>query len=246
VLRFFKINAYLLALVCFLTGTLLGQVPDAPELLYPDDGETGLPTSVNFIWQHATSAETYTLQVATHWNFPGGHIIFNQSGIPDTSLILDNLNNNTRYYWRVRASNDDGESDWSETWEFETLLNTYVITVEANPGEGGTVGGGGTFEHGEEITVTASPETGYSFVNWTEDGTEVSTDQNYTFTVTEDRQLVANFTHPMRTPSPYLQTRVREARSVGVEHSSMAKRSPLPHHRKPDIHSLTGLRMVLK
>jgi uncharacterized repeat protein (TIGR02543 family) len=192
--RFFKINAYLLALVFYLTGTLLGQVPDAPELLNPDDGETGLPTSVNFIWQHATSTETYTLQVATHWNFPGGHIIFDQSGIPDTSLILDNLNNNTRYYWRVRASNDDGESDWSATWEFETLLNTYVITVEANPSEGGTVGGGGTFEHGEEITVTASPETGYSFVNWTEDGAEVSTDQNYTFTVTDDRQLVANFT----------------------------------------------------
>jgi len=30
-------------------------------------------------------------------------------------------------------------------------------------------------------------------VNWTEGGSEVSTDANYSFTVTENRTLVANF-----------------------------------------------------
>ncbi len=34
---------------------------------------------------------------------------------------------------------------------------------------------------------------GYAFVNWTENGTVVSTNPNYTFTVTGDRTLVANF-----------------------------------------------------
>ena len=50
-----------------------------------------------------------------------------------------------------------------------------------------------TFNHGESCTVVATPNDGYSFVNWTENGTAVSTDATYTFTVTADRDLVANF-----------------------------------------------------
>lgn len=57
----------------------------------------------------------------------------------------------------------------------------------------GTVTGGGTFNHGSSVTVTAEPKEGYIFVNWTEDEVEVSTDASYTFTASADRKLVANF-----------------------------------------------------
>ena len=70
---------------------------------------------------------------------------------------------------------------------------TYDITLSANPADGGSVNGAGTYNAGEEVTVTATPFDGYSFVNWTEDGTAVSADAAYTFTVTSDRYLVANF-----------------------------------------------------
>ena len=70
---------------------------------------------------------------------------------------------------------------------------TYDITVTANPTEGGTVDGGGTFDVGTSVTVTATPAEGYTFVNWTEDGTEVSAEASYTFEVTAARALVANF-----------------------------------------------------
>ncbi|MBR1513912.1 MAG: hypothetical protein IJ622_06450, partial [Bacteroidales bacterium] len=50
-----------------------------------------------------------------------------------------------------------------------------------------------TYYEGEACTVTATANTGYQFVNWTENGTVVSTDANYSFTVTSDRDLVANF-----------------------------------------------------
>ena len=53
--------------------------------------------------------------------------------------------------------------------------------------------GNGHFNYGETCVVTASPTGDYHFVNWTENGTEVSTDDSYTFTVTRDRELVANF-----------------------------------------------------
>ncbi len=69
----------------------------------------------------------------------------------------------------------------------------YTVTVIANPTDGGTVTGGGTYKMGTEVTVAATPNQGYRFVNWTEGETVVSTDAEYTFMVLEDRTLTANF-----------------------------------------------------
>ena len=73
-------------------------------------------------------------------------------------------------------------------------IPSYTIAVSANPSNGGTVTGGGTFTQGQNCTVTATANTGYTFTNWTENGNQVSTNANYTFTVTGNRTLVANFT----------------------------------------------------
>ena len=69
----------------------------------------------------------------------------------------------------------------------------YTITVSANPTEGGTVTGGGSYQQGQSCTVTATPNSGYTFTNWTENGNVVSTQASYTFNVTGNRTLVANF-----------------------------------------------------
>ena len=70
---------------------------------------------------------------------------------------------------------------------------TFDVTAIANPVEGGTVSGGGEYEFREECTLTATANEGYLFVNWTENGNIVSYDASYSFIVTEDRSLVANF-----------------------------------------------------
>ncbi|MCI9506641.1 MAG: hypothetical protein HFF62_08605, partial [Oscillospiraceae bacterium] len=67
----------------------------------------------------------------------------------------------------------------------------YTVTAEAGPG--GRVTGSGTYEENASVTVTATPESGYHFVEWTEDGSAVSTEESYTFTVTGDRTLTAVF-----------------------------------------------------
>ena len=69
----------------------------------------------------------------------------------------------------------------------------YTIAVSANPTNGGTVTGGGTYQQGQSCTVNATPATGYTFVRWTENGTQVSTNASYSFTVTSNRTLVAQF-----------------------------------------------------
>ena len=70
---------------------------------------------------------------------------------------------------------------------------TYTITVSANPSNSGTTSGGGTYTHGQSCTVIATSVDGYTFMNWTENGSVVSTDANYSFIVTSNRSLVANF-----------------------------------------------------
>ncbi len=72
-------------------------------------------------------------------------------------------------------------------------INGYEVTVTANPANGGTVTGAGTYTHGTSITLTAIPNTGYTFGNWTKDGEVVSSSANYTFAVTDNGDYVANF-----------------------------------------------------
>ena len=70
-----------------------------------------------------------------------------------------------------------------------------VLTV-AVTSENGTVNGladGGKYVRGAEATLTATPASGYKFVNWTSGETVVSTENPYKFTVTADVALVANF-----------------------------------------------------
>ena len=72
-------------------------------------------------------------------------------------------------------------------------LKSYDITATVNPENAGTVTGTNTYEHGSTATLTATANTGYTFANWTNNGSVVSTNASYSFTVTEATNLVANF-----------------------------------------------------
>ena len=58
----------------------------------------------------------------------------------------------------------------------------------------------GTHYHGESCTVAATANEGYAFLNWTEGEEVVSTDAAYSFDVTDNRNLAANFA-PVHTES---------------------------------------------
>ncbi|MFN4764033.1 InlB B-repeat-containing protein [Gillisia sp. Q332] len=69
----------------------------------------------------------------------------------------------------------------------------FAVVLSANPAAGGSTNGSGSFDAETNITVTATPNTGYAFVNWTANGEEVSTNSSYTFELTANTTLVANF-----------------------------------------------------
>lgn len=80
-------------------------------------------------------------------------------------------------------------------WTFTTVppLPQFTVIVSSNPTLGGVTTGGGLFDQGATVTVTAVPNAGYTFDNWTDNGIEVSTSANYQFLLTADRTLVANY-----------------------------------------------------
>ena len=75
----------------------------------------------------------------------------------------------------------------------QSVSSNCTISVSANPSDGGTVTGGGSYQQGQTCMLMATAEAGYTFVNWTENGSQVSEDANFTFTVTGNRTLMANF-----------------------------------------------------
>ncbi len=83
------------------------------------------------------------------------------------------------------------DSDKSITANFN--LKEFTITTSSNPVDGGSTSGGGIYKYGAQATVSATPNEGWDFINWTENGVEVSNTPDYTFTVDSDRVLVANF-----------------------------------------------------
>lgn len=76
---------------------------------------------------------------------------------------------------------------------FQAATANYTISASANPSNGGTVSGAGTYAQGSTCTLRAIPASGYVFVNWTKNGNVVSTSSTYSFTVNASASYVANF-----------------------------------------------------
>ena len=77
----------------------------------------------------------------------------------------------------------------------DTPTTTYSVTASSNDTSMGTVSGGGSYNEGASVTLTATPKTGYRFVNWTKNGAQKSTNTSYTFTASASTagEYVANF-----------------------------------------------------
>ena len=75
----------------------------------------------------------------------------------------------------------------------EETVETYTLTIIANPSNGGTVSGGGQFSQDEVITIAASPAEGFVFAGWTGNVAEMM-EPTTTFTMpAEDATVTANF-----------------------------------------------------
>jgi Divergent InlB B-repeat domain len=101
---------------------------------------------------------------------------------PNTYVSSVNFNNTT-----------NGQGNASRVATLTVNPKQDTITVKPSPSADGTVSGGGTFAEGTLHAVTATPNTGHTFVHWIENGRVVSMAESYTFTLNGNVTLVADF-----------------------------------------------------
>ena len=68
-----------------------------------------------------------------------------------------------------------------------------TVDTVSLPLNGGTTTGDGTYLNDTSTTVSATPASGYAFMNWSENGKAVCSSASYTFTNIVNRSLMANF-----------------------------------------------------
>jgi hypothetical protein len=109
----------------FTTGTYR---PNIPALVSPLNGSYRLAIdSVLLVWNTAFRAAKYRLQISEKSDFSTMKV--DTANFTSTSYNFKNMTNNTSYYWRVLASNVQGNSDYSEVWTFKSIPLAPTDTV---------------------------------------------------------------------------------------------------------------------
>jgi len=148
--------------------TFLGvnnNVPDAPDLILPEDGLEDVMLTQSFQWSPVPSAVLYRFQLSTDSNF--------------TSLEYDDVVGTpnywvgglqlgfVKYYWRVQANNGGNISSFSEVRSFTTGID--VPTLISPPDSAVNVSTNPTFEWASvngAVSYTLQVSTFGSFINF--------------------------------------------------------------------------------
>ncbi len=91
--------------------TVLTRVPIPPGLLVPQQGETLVTNPVRMTWSRVATGTHYHLQVDDDPGFDSPFV--DDSTLTDTTYA-ESLPDYSVSYWRVRAANQAGWSDWSQ------------------------------------------------------------------------------------------------------------------------------------
>lgn len=112
------------------------QVPGIPMLVSPAHNSIDQDTSVTFSWISDSLANTFTIQLSESEDFSP---VLSEKNTSDTSAAFGNLDFLTTYFWRVKASNSGGDSDWSDTLSFTTKEFINQLPIVVNPLDSVTV-----------------------------------------------------------------------------------------------------------
>jgi uncharacterized repeat protein (TIGR02543 family) len=107
----------------------------APSLTSPSNGATGVSTTLTLYWSDVSEAESYTILLCSDGNCTS---VVATTSVPTSQwTVTPALNNNTQYWWRVRASKSCGPGAWSTIWSFTTCTPPAAPTM-ISPSNGAT------------------------------------------------------------------------------------------------------------
>ena len=117
---------------------------------------------------------------------------FTRTGYTFTGWNTQADGNGTSYADGVDGSQMPADNGGTVILYAQWTINTYKITVQVANGceDMGEVSGGGTFEYGTTVPLSATAKSGYQFVKWEEDG---ETSVTREITVTDNAIYTARF-----------------------------------------------------
>ena len=92
--------------------------PEAPALSAPANAATNVATNATFSWGAAAGATSYFFEASPSPDFTIN--VLQSAGLTSPSFTASGLLTGTLYYWRVYATNANGNGPWSSTWTFTT------------------------------------------------------------------------------------------------------------------------------
>jgi len=104
--------------------TTIPPVPEPPTLIFPANSNQFIVKPDSLVWQSLGIVDSYQIQLSKNQDLElEQDYLINLSNLPTSKLDFRDtspLESNTVYYWRVRAKNISGTSEWSPTWPFRT------------------------------------------------------------------------------------------------------------------------------
>lgn|GEM_PF-6044064 len=125
--------------------------PSSPVLMSPTSGSTILQP-VTLAWYSTNRATYYQLQVSLTTSF--NTTVYDESNITVTSKILQGFTTGQTHYWRVRASNSGGTSNWSSVWNFIVPVPPSAPAL-LNPPNGASISRKRTFSWNSSSGATS-------------------------------------------------------------------------------------------
>ncbi|MBK7630390.1 MAG: family 10 glycosylhydrolase [Ignavibacteriales bacterium] len=95
--------------------------PSTPLLAYPLNNTGYIPVDTTLYWFPSQAAVSYDLILARSADFAANTIVVDTLEVSDTSFVVTGLQVNTFHFWKVRANNVYGKSNWSGVWRFKTV-----------------------------------------------------------------------------------------------------------------------------
>ncbi|VAX23951.1 hypothetical protein MNBD_IGNAVI01-1220 [hydrothermal vent metagenome] len=96
-------------------------LPDLPVALSPANNAKNVDTQVSFSWESTINTEFYHLEIATDKNFK--NLFYSEDTLTVNRIKLKSIGEGRKYYWRVRALNNYGNSNFSDENKFTVKVN---------------------------------------------------------------------------------------------------------------------------
>ncbi len=182
-------------------ATLTATAYSGYEFVGWSDGSSQNPHQV-LVTGNATYTATFSVAggtyytVSTYVSPTGAGTVSGAGTYPAGASVTLTATANSGYvfdHWNDGSTSNPRTITVNNNMSFTAYFNTneYTITTNVAPAGSGTVTGGGTYPYGASVTLTATPNTGYEFLQWSDGNLQ----NPRTITVTGNASYTALFSN---------------------------------------------------